>query len=80
MSSADNQKPSPPWDSLLTNVRIATMADPANFGIIEGGALAIHEGRVAWVGSGKDLPGEARTIAGNVIDLDIKITCLVVNF
>ncbi len=68
MSSADNQKPSPPWDSLLTNVRIATMADPASFGIIEGGALAIHEGRVAWVGPGKDLPGEARTIAGNVID------------
>lgn len=46
------------WDLLLTDARIATMrADvPDAYGAIEGGALAIRDGEIAWVGSGSDLP------------------------
>jgi imidazolonepropionase len=41
-----------------TNARIATMgADaPQPYGLIEDGALAIEGGRIAWIGSRRDLP------------------------
>ncbi len=48
------------WDTLLTGVRLATM-DPARgcaYGAIEDGALAIEDGRIAWLGSRVELPGD----------------------
>jgi imidazolonepropionase len=40
----------PTWDSLWTNVNLATMADGgAPYGAIENGALAIKDGRIAWL-------------------------------
>jgi imidazolonepropionase len=47
----------PTWDSLITNVNLATMAESgAPYGTIENGALAIADRRIAWVGAAADLP------------------------
>ena len=47
----------PTWDSLWTNVNLATMAaGDAPYGAIENGALAIKDGRIAWVGAASELP------------------------
>ncbi len=53
----------PTWDTLLTNLRLATMvAGGAPYGAIEDGAIAIRDRRIAWVGAARDLPvGDART-------------------
>jgi imidazolonepropionase len=45
------------WQTLYLNVNIATMSDGANsYGVINQGALAISEGKIAWVGKEVDLP------------------------
>jgi imidazolonepropionase len=50
------------FDTLWTNARLATMtAGGAAYGAVEDGAIAVREGRIAWVGRRADLPGEART-------------------
>ncbi|MBM3570975.1 MAG: imidazolonepropionase [Alphaproteobacteria bacterium] len=43
------------WDALWIDARLATMAGP-NYGAIEDGALAVADGRIAWVGRRADLP------------------------
>ncbi len=61
------------WDLLLTDARIATMRGgaPDPYGAIDGGALAIRDGRIAWVGPGADLPSrraeEVRSLEGRWI-------------
>ncbi len=60
------------WDLLLTDARIATMrAGGAEFGMIEGGAIAIADGAVAWIGPLEDLPGnaaqETRSLSGRCV-------------
>ncbi len=61
------------WDLLLTDARIATMraAAPDPYGAVDGGALAIRDGRIAWVGPGADLPSrraeEVRSLEGRWI-------------
>jgi imidazolonepropionase len=56
----------PTWDILCINVNLATMTEgPAPYGAIENGALAIKEGRIAWLGSASELPHRD---AGEVID------------
>lgn len=58
------------WDLLLTDARIATMraGAPDPYGAIDGGALAIRDGEIAWVGPGSDLPShraeEVRSLDG----------------
>ncbi len=48
------------WDLLLTNARIATMAaSRPGYGEIEDAALAIRDGRIAFVGNREDLPDGA---------------------
>jgi len=42
-------------DSLWTNVHLATMADA---GDVRNGALAVLDGRIAWVGRAADLPSD----------------------
>lgn len=40
------------------NARLSTMATAGDFGVIEHGALAVVDQRIAWVGAASDLPGE----------------------
>ncbi len=71
------------WDSLWVNARLATMAaaglpSPERspgfaqagdaYGSIEDGALAVADGRIAWVGPGADLPAPPGRCASNVHD------------
>ena len=47
----------PSWDSLWTNVHLATMTEERGpYGAILEGALAIADRRIAWVGAEADLP------------------------
>ena len=61
------------WDLLLTDAHIATMRGgaPDSYGAIEVGALAIRDGRIAWVGPEAELPAhraeEARSLEGRWI-------------
>ncbi len=44
---------------LLTNAAVATMTDGGTaYGLIEGGAVAVGNGKVAWVGKIESLPGK----------------------
>jgi len=57
------------WDLLLTDANLATMqASTGAYGIIEDAALAISDGRIAWLGAKSDLPkataAETRSLAG----------------
>lgn len=56
------------WDLLLTHARLATLDGDAPFGLIEDGALACADGRIAWVGAMHELPAGAS--ANNEVDLD----------
>ena len=48
------------WDHLWTNATIATMAPGGTpFGLVERGALATQDGRIAWLGPTADLPATA---------------------
>jgi len=57
------------WDHLLINATLATFAGDAPYGLIERGAIAMHEGHIAWVGAQDDLPGDALALASHVEDL-----------
>src|SRR5437899_8986474 len=46
----------PSWDSLWLNVHLATMAQGGGYGEIQDGALAIRDGKIAWLGKQSDLP------------------------
>ena len=43
---------------LLTNARIATMSEPAGYGLIDDGAIVTRGDRIVWVGARADLPAE----------------------
>jgi imidazolonepropionase len=58
----------PRWDALWTNARIATMR-AGRYATIDPGAIAAREGRIAWVGGIRELPGEPRVIARSVHDV-----------
>mgnify|MGYP000477664757 FL=1 len=47
------------WDALWLDCHLATMAGPEPYGIIVDGALAVKDGRIAWIGSAADLPAGA---------------------
>lgn len=57
------------WDRLWINGRLATMAGDAGFGLIDAGAVASADGRIAWVGAVEDLPSPPQELAGEVHDL-----------
>jgi imidazolonepropionase len=50
------------FDTIWTNARLATMTRVgAAYGAIEDGAIAVRDGRIAWIGRRADLPDDART-------------------
>lgn len=58
------------WDLLLTDARIATMQrGAADYGSIEDGAIAIADGKLAWVGRAADIPdktaAQAQSLSGH---------------
>ena len=48
------------WDTLWTNVSLATLHDAASYGEIPDGAIAVNDGRIAWIGRRSDLPAGYR--------------------
>ncbi|HET6806777.1 MAG TPA: imidazolonepropionase [Frateuria sp.] len=60
----------PRWDHLLMGATLATFAGERPFGLVERGALALKDGRIAWIGPATDLPGPADALASTVETLD----------
>nr|WP_215907529.1 imidazolonepropionase [Thalassospira marina] len=59
------------WDHIWINGQFATM-NPAidqPYGTIKNGAIAIKDGKIAWIGAMVDLAGEPATLADKVSDL-----------
>jgi len=54
------------WDALWTNVHLATFAQSGSYGEIRDGAIAVRDGRIAWVGARSELP--AAPIARRIED------------
>ena len=56
------------WDTLWLDARLATMAAGAGtpYGAIDGGALAIKDGRIAWLGRREELQGAPEKLAKQV--------------
>jgi len=54
------------WDSLWVDVGLATMAGPNPYGRIEDGAIAVKNGRIAWVGPRAELAGPIESLASIV--------------
>ncbi len=46
------------WDSLWTDCHAATMVAGTPYGAVEDAAIAVRDGRIAWIGRHADLPGE----------------------
>src|SRR4030095_14375158 len=57
------------WDALWRNGKVATMTTNAPFGLIEQGAIAVKDGRSAWVGEESALGGSPSARAHDVRDL-----------
>jgi imidazolonepropionase len=60
----------PRWDRLLLNATLATFADDTPYGLIGHGAIALHHGRIAWVGRQDELPDAPDALAATVESLD----------
>lgn len=57
----------PQWDSLWIDGHVATMARGMTpYGAIRDGAVAVRDGRIAWVGPRADLPDAPENCARNV--------------
>jgi imidazolonepropionase len=50
------------WDVLFTNVHLATMADDEGYGEVRDAAIAIKDGRIAWLGPQATLPQGAQAV------------------
>lgn len=51
------------WDVLFTNVHLATMADGGDaYGELRDAAIAVNDGRIAWMGAQADLPPGAQAV------------------
>ena len=58
------------WDRLLLDANLATFVGEQPFGLIERGAIALHQGRIAWIGKQDELPGPPAELAIHVEHLD----------
>lgn len=55
--------------TLWRNSRLATLADDSEWGLIEGGALLVESGKLAWVGALDKLPPAMRRAVTREVDL-----------
>lgn len=55
------------WDTLWINGLIATCEQ--GYGLLKNAAIAVKNGKIAWVGTMQDLPSEAETLADTVHDI-----------
>ncbi len=51
------------WDLLVRRAHLATFAPGSPFGELRNGAVAVRDGRIAWLGADHDLPGGAQASA-----------------
>lgn len=58
------------WDHLLLDATLATFDGDAPYGLIRHGAIALHEGRICWIGPRSALPADAEHRAARVDHLD----------
>jgi imidazolonepropionase len=68
---ATRQPEQPLRDTVFRNARLATL-DPAlpGLGIVEGGAVAVCEGRIAYAGPERDLPTDRGAATAVVVDCE----------
>jgi imidazolonepropionase len=60
----------PRWDRLLMNASLASFAGDVPYGLIERGAIALHHGRIAWIGRVDALPDAPNALASIVESVD----------
>jgi imidazolonepropionase len=58
------------WDRLLLNATLATFAGESPCGLVERGAIAMHHGRIVWIGLMDALPAAPHTLAVAAESLD----------
>ena len=46
------------FDAIWINAKLAAMTEDRPYGLIEDGAVAAQDGRIAWIGSSADLPDQ----------------------
>lgn len=62
------------WDLLLHNANLATMTPgDAPYGLINSGAVAVKNGRIAWLGTPGELPGEPTNLAHQALNCEGKL-------
>ncbi|MFZ6817056.1 imidazolonepropionase [Undibacterium sp. Ji22W] len=44
------------WDSVWLNIHLATMESGNGYGMVRDAAIAVRDGKIAWLGAAKDLP------------------------
>lgn len=59
---------SPPWDTLYCHANLATMVSSDDENFILNAAIAVKDGRIAWIGAMNDLPKTPQQLATTVID------------
>ena len=52
-----SERHGPRFDAVFANVNLATMVD--GYGEVKDGAIAVHGGRIAWVGARREAPRAA---------------------
>ncbi|HLS50393.1 MAG TPA: imidazolonepropionase [Burkholderiaceae bacterium] len=48
----------PKWDALWTNIHLATLASTGGYDSTQNAALAVHNGKIAWLGPENSLPNK----------------------
>ncbi len=67
LNPAKNQLPDK-IDSLWVNLHLATMTDAGPYGMLQDGALALCDGKIAWIGQRNELPVDLESRAAKVYD------------
>ena len=66
-----SQPSNTPWDALWFNARIASMIEGSTpFGLQDKSAIAVYQGKIAWIGPDSDIPPEQLTLCQNQLDCE----------